>query len=161
LFKRDYGSARIGVFGAGLAAYWPQFAGLKERLLAHQAYFEGRLRDRGYTVISAGLVDTSRAAAEAGDAFRRQGVDFLMCYMSTYATSSLILPVVQRAAVPMVIVALQPTKAMDYANGTTFMQLEHDNTTSLPEVCCALLRASLTGARSPGPMLPCARRGSA
>ncbi len=143
LFKRDYGSARIGVFGAGLAAYWPQFAGLKERLLAHQAYFEGRLRDRGYTVISAGLVDTSRAAAEAGDAFRRQGVDFLMCYMSTYATSSLILPVVQRAAVPMVIVALQPTKAMDYANGTTFMQLEHDNTTSLPEVCCALLRANI------------------
>lgn len=25
-------SARIGVFGIGLAAYWPQFEGLKARL---------------------------------------------------------------------------------------------------------------------------------
>jgi len=42
-----------------------------------------------------------------------------------------------------VIISLQPNKAMDYAHGTTFMQLEHDNQTSLPELCYALNRAGL------------------
>jgi L-arabinose isomerase len=142
-FNRSYGGARIGVFGAGLAAYWPQFHGLREKLLVHQTYAEGRIREQGYDVISAGLVDTNRAAADAGDEFKRQDIDFLVCYMSTYATSALILPVAQRAGVPMIILSLQPSKSMDYQNGTTFMQLEHDNATSLPEVCCALLRANI------------------
>ena len=142
-FKRSYASAKIGVFGAGLAAYWPQFAGLREKLLVHQSYAEERLRKQGYDIVSAGLVDTNRGAAETGDTFKRQDVDFLICYMSTYASSSLILPVAQRAGVPMIILSLQPSKAMDYLNGTTIMQLEHDNATSLPEVCCALLRANI------------------
>jgi L-arabinose isomerase len=43
----------------------------------------------------------------------------------------------------MVIASLQPNRAMDYARATTFMQLEHDNQTSLPEICCALRRANI------------------
>ena len=143
LFRRDYGSAKIGVFGCGCWFYWHQFEGLRERLVGHQGYFEDRLREHGVQVVSGGLVDTPQGAAQAGDMFRREGVDFLICYMSTYALSSTVLPVVQRADVPMIIVALQPNKAMDYAHGTTFMQLEHDNQTSLPEVCCALRRANI------------------
>ncbi len=143
LFKRDYGSAKIGVFGCGCWFYWNQFPGLKEKLIQHQTYFESRLREKGVDVVSGGLVDTPQLAAQTGDMFRRQGIDFLMCYMSTYAMSSTVLPVVQRAGVPMIIISLQPTKAMDYEHGTTFMQLEHDNQTSLPEVCCALRRANL------------------
>ena len=34
--------SRIGVFGIGLAAYWPQFAGLKERLEGYQREVESR-----------------------------------------------------------------------------------------------------------------------
>jgi L-arabinose isomerase len=143
LFTRDYGSARIGVFGCGCWFYWDQFPGLKERLIGHQAVFEGRLRDQGMQVISGGLSDTPQLAAKIGDMFRREGIDLLMCYMSTYAMSSTVLPVVQRAGVPLVMISLQPNKAMDYANGTTFMQLEHDNATSLPEVCNALRRANI------------------
>ncbi len=143
LFQRNYGSARIGVFGCGCWFYWDQFEGLKERLIGHQRAFEQRLCENGVEVVSAGLVDTPQLAAQTGDWFRREGVDFLICYMSTYALSSTVLPVVQRAGVPMIIVSLQPTKAMDYANGTTFMQLEHDNQTSLPEIVCALERANI------------------
>ena len=33
-------SAKVGVFGIGLAAYWPQFDGLRERLEGYQAYVE-------------------------------------------------------------------------------------------------------------------------
>ena len=143
LFKRDYGSAKIGVFGCGCWFYWDQFPGLKDKLIGHQAVFEDRLKAEGVNVVSGGLMDKPQLAAQTGDMFRREDIDFLICYMSTYALSSTVLPVVQRAGVPMIIVALQPTKAMDYANGTTFMQLEHDNQTSLPEICNALARANL------------------
>ena len=143
LFRRTYGSAKIGVFGCGCWFYWHQFEGLKERLIQHQRYFEDRLREKGVDVVSGGLVDTPQLAVQTGDRFKRQNIDFLMCTMSTYALSSTVLPVVQRAGVPMVIASLQPNKAMDYEHGTTFMQLEHDNQTSLPEVCCALRRADI------------------
>jgi L-arabinose isomerase len=143
IFKRDYGSAKIGVFGCGCWFYWQQFEGLKEKLIDHQRYFEGRLVEHGVHIVSGGLVDTPQLAAQTGDMFKRQDIDFLICFMSTYALSSTVLPVVQRAGVPMIIASLQPTVAMDYAHGTTFMQLEHDNQTSLPEVCCALERAGI------------------
>ncbi len=143
LFKRDYGSAKIGVFGCGTWFYWQQFPGLRERLVAHQTYFEDRLRERGMTIVSGGLVDHQNVGVQIGDMFRQAGVDFIFCFMSTYALSAGILPVIQRAGVPTVIISLQPTQAMDYANGTTFMQLEHDNQTSLPEVVCALNRANI------------------
>ena len=143
LFARDYGSARIGVFGCGCWFYWQQFPGLRERLIQHQSYFEERLRAAGMDIISGGLVDHPDAAVQTGDMLRRSQVDFLVCFMSTYALSSTVLPVVQRAGAPLLIVSLQPTAAMDYEHGTTFMQLEHDNQTSLPEVCCALRRANI------------------
>jgi L-arabinose isomerase len=143
LFRRDYGSAKVGIFGCGCWFYWDQFPGLKERLLGHQHHFEERLRRQGVDLVSGGLVDTPRLAAHTGDRFRRENVDFLICFMSTYAMSSTVLPVVQRAGVPMIIASLQPSKAMDYAKGTTFMQLEHDNQTSLPEICYALNRANI------------------
>jgi len=136
-------SARIGVFGCGCWFYWHQFEGLRERLIAHQDTFEDRLRDSGVDVTSGGLVDTPQLAREIGDRFRAEGIDFLMCYMSTYALSASVLPVIQRAGVPVVLISLQPTQAMDYEHGTTFMQLEHDNQTSLPEICCALERAGI------------------
>lgn len=141
--ERDDSGPRIGVFGCGCWFYWDQFPGLKDRLLVHQAYFEDRLRDNGVEVLSGGLVDTPDRAARTGESFRHQGVQFLICYMSTYAMSSTVLPVAQRAGVPMIIVSLQPNRAMDYEHGTTFMQLEHDNQTSLPEVCYALQRAGI------------------
>jgi L-arabinose isomerase len=143
LVKRQYAAPRIGVFGCGCWFYWNQFEGLKERLIGHQAVFEDRLRQAGVDVVSGGLVDTPQLAARTGDRFRREGIDFLICYMSTYALSSTVLPVVQRAGVPTIIAALQPNKAMDYARGTTAMQLEHDNQTSLPEICNALQRADI------------------
>ncbi len=143
LGPRQYEQPSIGVFGCGLAAYWPQFPGLLERLLEYQRLFEERVTDLGAEVTSGGLVDTPTAGRELGDRFRRQGVDMLFCYMSTYTTSANVVPVAQRAGVPMVIISLQPHAAMDYARASTFMQLEHDNQTSLPEVCNALERAGL------------------
>src|SRR4029450_3326693 len=95
--------AKIGVFGIGLAAYWPQFEGLKERLEGYQREVEAQLRQFGCEVVSAGLVAAQPAALAAGDLFIRQNVDLVVCYVATYATSSQVLPAVQHVKRPVLV----------------------------------------------------------
>ncbi|MGQ9731256.1 MAG: L-arabinose isomerase family protein [Candidatus Zipacnadales bacterium] len=139
-------SGKVGVFSVGLDVYWPQFPGLKERLLAHAATFAARLREAGVTVVSGGMSDSSHRAFEIGSFFRREEVDLVICDVVTYAPASTAVIVAQRAAVPFVLVGLQPMPRMDYAQATTELQLENDNVTSLPEICGALLRCGITPA---------------
>ncbi len=142
-FKRQPGPARIGVFCVGLNNYWPQFPGLRERLLGYHAQFCDRLRERGLEVIDGGMSDSSPKAFEIGDTLRRADVDLLICNLVTYSPASNALPIVQRAGRPVVLAALQPAAALDYVNANTVEQLANDNVTSLPEICCTLRRSGL------------------
>lgn len=105
---------RVGLFGIGLATYWPQFDGLRERLEGYQARVRDGLAARGADVVDAGLVDTVEKARAAADRFKREDVELLFLYVSTYALSETVLPVVQKAGVPVIVLNLQPTAAMDY-----------------------------------------------
>ena len=105
---------RVGLFGIGLEAYWPQFAGLKERLEGYVAQVAEKLARPGVEICNAELVDSPESAAEAGSFFRRSEVDIVFLYVTTYALSSTVLPVAQRAKVPVVIMNLQPGDAIDY-----------------------------------------------
>ncbi len=109
-------STRIGLFGIGLDAYWPQFAGLKERLEGYLARVHAKLERPGVQVVDLGLVDTVDKAFAAGHEFRRQDVDLIFLHVTTYALSSTVLPVVQRAKVPVIILNLSPEPAIDYAS---------------------------------------------
>jgi L-arabinose isomerase len=129
--------ARVGVFGIGLAAYWPQFEGLRERLESYQRDVEGRLRDFGCEVVTAGLVDTAPAAQAAGDLFTRENVDLLICYVGTYATSSQVLPAVQRRRAPVLVLNLQPEPALDYENVDTGEWLANCCACCVPEIANA------------------------
>src|SRR4051794_27879511 len=111
--------ARVGMFGIGLATYWPQFPGLRERIEGYQRRVEERVAALGGEVLSAGLVDTERAAREAGDRFAAAQVDLVLCHAVTYATSSTVLPVVQAAKAPAVLLGLQPTASLDYGSVDT------------------------------------------
>jgi L-arabinose isomerase len=133
--------ARIGVFGIGLSAYWPQFPGLKERLVGYQQEVEAQVRGFGVQVISTGLVDTTEAAREAGLRFAREGVDLILCYVGTYATSSQVLPVVQRTKVPVVVLNLQPVAALDYENTDTGEWLANCSACCVPELSNAFARS--------------------
>ncbi len=106
---------RIGLFGIGLDAYWPQFAGLKERLQGYLERVEQKLRRSGAEVVNVGLVDSPPKALEAGHAFRRADVDLIFLHITTYALSSTVLPVVRRARVPVILLNLQPAPAINYA----------------------------------------------
>ena len=106
---------RVGLFGIGLDTYWPQFAGLKERLEGYLSQVAGKVAKDGVEICNAGLVDSPERAVEAGSYFRRSEVDIVFLHVTTYALSSTVLPVMQRAKVPVVIMNLQPGEAIDYS----------------------------------------------
>ena len=112
---------RVGLCGIGLDTYWPQFAGLKERLEGYVAQAGARLTRPGVEVVNLGLVDSPEHSQEAGHQCRREDIDVLFLYVTTYALSNTVLPLVQRAGVPVVVLNLQPEAAIDYR---FFNQLE-------------------------------------
>src|SRR5437660_12332625 len=105
---------RVGLFGIGLEAYWPQFQGLKKRLEGYLGEVYRRLARDGVEVINLGIVDNPSKALAAGHRFRQEDVDLIFLHVTTYALSSTVLPVVQRAKVPVIILNLSPSAAIDY-----------------------------------------------
>ena len=106
---------RVGLFGIGLDTYWPQFKGLKPRLEGYVRTVQKKLERPGVEVVNLGLIDNPRKALAAGHQFRVADVDVIFLHVTTYALSSTVLPVVQRAKVPVIILNLSPEPAIDYA----------------------------------------------
>lgn len=105
---------KIGLFGIGLDAYWEQFSGLKDRLEGYLSEVNDKIAAIHPHVVNLGLIDNPEKAFEAGHRFRREDVDIIFLYVTTYALSSTVLPVVQRAKVPVIILNLSPQAAIDY-----------------------------------------------
>jgi L-arabinose isomerase len=135
--------ARVGVFGIGLETYWPQFEGLRERIDRYQRRVEQRVAGLGADVVSAGLVDTAQKARTAGDTFAAAQVDVVLCHAVTYATSSQVLPALQSAKAPAVLLGLQPTSTLDYANVDTGEWLANCAACCVPEIAGACTRAGI------------------
>lgn len=108
------GNLRVGLAGIGLEAYWSQFAGLEDRLRGYIDTVQEKIASDSRTIVSLGLIDSHPKAIEAGHACRQQDVDILLVYITTYALSSNILPVILRAKVPVVLLNLQPEASIDY-----------------------------------------------
>jgi len=128
--------------GIGLAAYWPQFSGLTERLQGYQREVEQRIAEWA-VVTSGGLVDDAAVAQRIGDNVARAGVDLVFCYVGTYATSSQVLPVVKRSKAPVIVLNLQPRAALDYPRTDTAEWLANCCACCVPEISCALGRAGI------------------
>ncbi len=134
--------ARVGVFGIGLAAYWPQFPGLQESIVSHLRYIVTTIEPWA-DVVDGGLVDTAQAGAALGDRFAREDLDLVFCFSGTYATSTQVLPVVQRAGAPVVILNLQPVAAMDYEAADTTDCLANAGVCPIPELAGVFMRAGI------------------
>ena len=106
---------KIGLFSIGLDVYWPQFAGLRDRLAGYNEKIATQLGDSGAQIVNLGLIDTAEKALDAGHKFRQEDVDVLFLHVATYALSSTVLPVVRRAKVPVVLLNLSPGEAINYA----------------------------------------------
>ena len=51
---------RVGLFGIGLDAYWPQFKGLKSRLEGYLHTVQKKLGRPGVEVVNLGLIDNPK-----------------------------------------------------------------------------------------------------
>ncbi|HEY1790427.1 MAG TPA: arabinose isomerase [Verrucomicrobiae bacterium] len=142
---------QIGLFGIGLEAYWPQFPGLKKRLEGYLDVVHKKLERPGVGIVNLGLVDSVSKAFEAGHKFREADVDLIFLYVTTYALSSTVLPVVRRAKVPVIILNLQPAPAIDYARfnqmgnrtAMTGEWLAHCAACPVPEIANVFSRARI------------------
>lgn len=105
---------KVGLFGIGLDTYWPQFEGLENRLIGYLDQVAEKLNSYGAEVLNLGLIDNAEKAFTAGHDFRKGDVDIIFLYVTTYALSSTVLPVVRRAKVPVIILNLSPLAAIDY-----------------------------------------------
>lgn len=133
LMREDFPKARVGFFAVGHRAYWAQFEGLLDTLLRYHGQAGELVAANGVEVVDYGMVDTNARAFEVAARMGGDRLDLIICDMVTYATSSAFAPIVQAAAVPVVLLALQPLSAMDYTAASTRMQLENDNICSVPE----------------------------
>ena len=146
------GTLSVGLFGVGLDTYWPQFKGLQGRLLGYQKQIGRKIRSFGVRLVDAGLVDNPLKAREAASLLRREEVDLVFLYVATYALSSTVLPVVQQARVPVVVLNLQPVPQLDYEHFNslgdrglmTGTWLEHCQACSCPEIASVFNRAGIS-----------------
>ena len=144
-------NTKIGLFGIGLDAYWPQFAGLKERLEGYLGQVSAKLDRPGVEIVNLGLIDTPEKAFDAGHRFRQADVDLIFLHVTTYALSSTVLPVVQRARTPVIILNLSPERAIDYAafnamgdrTRMTGEWLAHCSACPVPEIANVFKRAGI------------------
>lgn len=131
--------------------YWPQFAGLKERLEGYLGEVSAKLDRPGVEIVNLGLIDSPEKAMDAGHQFRREDVDIIFLHVTTYALSSTVLPVVRRAKVPVIILNLAPEAAIDYAKfnkmgdrtAMTGEWLAHCSACPVPEIANVFKRARI------------------
>ena len=133
-------NARIGVFAVAHGTYWAQFSGLYENIMGYHRDFVAMTEAFGVEVVDFGMVDSSEKAYETADRILGAKLDVLFCNMVTYATSSVFAPIIRAVDLPVVLIALQPRKALDYTKANTFMQLENDNICSVPEFIGVAIR---------------------
>ena len=142
---------KIGLFSIGLDTYWDQFDGLLNNLEGYHGEISKKLNGMGADVVDLGMVDNTEKAQFAAKEFKQADVEIIFLFVSTYALSSTVLPVVQKAKVPIVILNLQPVAQLDYKSFNalgdrgvmTGKWLEHCQSCSLPELASVFNRAGV------------------
>jgi len=140
---QTHSQLKVGLFSIGLAAYWPQFPTLHHRLAGYGEFVGSKLESLGVEVVNIGMVDDQPGALAAGDRFARENVDIVLCYVTTYATSSQVVPAVQRLKKPVLILNLQPTAQLAYLQTGTAEWLANCQACSVPEIACAFERCGI------------------
>ena len=132
--------ANVGVFGVGYWKYWDQFEGLLDEMHRKQKVFVEKLGESNVNVVDFGLVDDAESAYALVPKLQAADLDLIFCDMVTYATSSTFGAIIRNINVPIVMVSLQPLKALDYSKASTHMQLANDDICSVPEFAGVAVR---------------------
>jgi L-arabinose isomerase len=142
---------KVALCGIGIEAYWKQFSALRPELEGYLRTAASRLSRSGIELLELGMVDTPMGAREAGRQCRRADVDLLFVYVTTYALSSTVLPLVQKANVPVIVLNLQPQASIDYEafnnlpdrRAMTGAWLAYCSSCPVPEIANVFRRAAI------------------
>ncbi|NIH84456.1 L-fucose/L-arabinose isomerase family protein [Amycolatopsis granulosa] len=134
---------RVGLVAGGLGAYWPQFPQLLPQLQASARRVAEQLSGMDCEVVDAGFVSDAREGAAAAEQLRVADCDLIIGFLTTYLTSSMLVPIAQRSGSPVLLLNLQPTEAMDHANFDTGAWLAYCGACPLPEMANAFRRAGV------------------
>ncbi len=132
--------ADVAVFGVGHKDYWGQFDRLLGELTGYHRKLLDKLSANGVQVSDFGIVDDAESAYRTVRRIQADDPDLIFVNMLTYATSSTWGVMVRELKAPLVLVALQPMKALDYERTTTYMQLANDNICAIPEFANVAVR---------------------
>jgi L-arabinose isomerase len=113
-----------------------------DRLAGYERLVARRLGDHA-DVIDAGMVDNAHTAVAAGDRFARERVELVVCYVGTYAMSNTVLPLVQRAGAPVLVLNLQPASGLDYKKTDTLHWLVNCSACCVPEISSVFARSGI------------------
>jgi len=120
-------------------------------LVGYQETINEKISNFGVEVINAGMVDSPEKAKVAAALLKKQDVELVFLYVSTYALSSTVLPVAQKVKVPLIILNLQPTAQLDYKSFNnlkdrglmTGVWLENCQACSVPEIANVFNRSRI------------------
>ena len=125
-------AAKVGIYSVGHHTYWPQFDGLLAEIKDKITVFRAMLEKYDVNVLDFGISDCAETAYAAVPEINSADLDLLFVDMVTYATSSTIGTIFREVRTPIVLVALQPLKALDYKRASTYMQLLNDDICAIP-----------------------------
>jgi len=134
---------RIGLVAGGLGTYWPQFPGLLPQLQESARYVSERFEGMDAEVTDVGFISDAQEANAAAEQLRLADCDLIVMFLTTYLTSSMVLPIAQRSNTPVLIIDLQPTEKMDHANFDTGLWLAYCGQCPVPEVGNVFRRAGI------------------
>ncbi|MEV4736279.1 MULTISPECIES: L-fucose/L-arabinose isomerase family protein [unclassified Microbacterium] len=134
---------RIGLVAGGLGTYWPQFPGLLPQLQESSRYVSERFQAMDADVVDVGFISDAQEGAAAGETLRTADCDLIVLFLTTYLTSSMVLPIAQRAGSPVLVIDLQPTEKMDHSSFDTGAWLAYCGQCPVPEVGNVFRRAGI------------------
>lgn len=105
--------AKIGIMICGHKEYWPQFDGLKDRLMRQAMEFVGWVKETGVDVVAHPFVDTVEDSYAAGVEMRKNDIDLLFIWQTSYVSSGRYVQGALAVGCPVVIVGAQTN--LDYS----------------------------------------------
>lgn len=141
--RRPQKEIKVGLIAGGLGTYWPQFSNLLPQLQSSARFVSEQIGKMGVELVDVGFISDAEEGAVAAEQLRAAGCDLIVMFLTTYMTSSMVLPIAQRSSSPVLIINLQPTEQMDHANFDTGAWLAYCGACPLPEVANAFERAGV------------------
>ena len=141
--RRPEKSIKVGLVAGGLGTYWPQFPKLLPQLQESARIVSARISKMDVELVDVGFISDPQEGAAAAEKLRAAGCDMIIMYLTTYMTSSMFIPIAQRANAPVLLINLQPSEQMDHANFDTGAWLAYCGACPLPEMANAFERAGV------------------